>query len=522
VLVPLAVLVCSSGNGWARQNILTGEISARYDYQERSYDEESLVAGPDVVAGDVSQPEGPTVIILEDRRGDGRSYILSPRLTLSSIGINDLLELTYAPGLNYDELYSETDVDHDFGLRAEKNLTRNWLITLNNRFFLGDDPVREEELRTAVIAPDTGEPVVEEPEVGTPAEDPTNSLTEQYGRQRYWTNTLDLLTSYDYGRDSTVSGGYTFDVLRNNESDDVGGYTDYDRHTGLLALQHRFNRRWIADGDFRYSRGLFDQPDIYVVTVPGEETTDLPVEQIAGEGSDDLSEYDFRLRGTYESSAHFHLFTEYSFMSTDYDAEIREDYRVNNLAFGMNYDFTPHLHVTLSGGPSWGAFENSPTETDYNAYGGITWDYLHGSLTFFAEKGYDQENFDGRRSGLTDYWQTGVSLDYQFTPDLTATVSASYTDNRRLQYPSPQTIVIVDDGQDNEDLLPEDFDQVEYTEKDYDAGLSLTYTFLRWYSVSSGYRYYKHDTDAVESGTGSYNEHRVFVQLAVTRELFRW
>ncbi len=523
-----SLLLSWGGSTEARQNIVIGEISVRYDYQERNYDDNGLVAerpdgaGGGVVAADVGVvPSGPTVIVLEDLRGDRKNYYLIPRLTFSSTGISDLFEMTYAPSLNYDHLYETTDVDHDFGLRAERNLTRSWFISLNNRFYMGDDPYRENELRTAVIIPETGEIVPEEPVVGSPGEETDGSLTEIYGRRRFWRNNLDLRTDYDYGNDRQVSVGYTYEVLR-DDSDTVGGYTDYDRHIGLLNLDHRFNRKWRAEGDAQYTRGLFDEPDVFVVTPLEEEPVEVD-HRVVGTDSDDLTEYYLRARGIYDKSPHLHLFTEYSFLSTDYDLAYLEDYKVNNVALGVNYDITPRLHVTLSGGPSWGSFENSPTESDYNAYAGLTWDYLHGTLTFFVDKGYDQENFNGRRSGLTDFWRTGVSLDYQLTRDLTAVFSASYRDNRRLEYPSAETIVIVDDGTTPaEPLPPEEFDRVEYTEKDYDAGLSLAYTFLRWYTLSGGYRYYNHDSDLLVGGTGSYDEHRAFIQLAVSKELFRW
>ena len=527
----VSLLLCCGKSVEARQNIVTGEISASYDHQERNYDDSGLVAessdadGGEIVAaevGDTASVVGPTVIVLEDRRGDRQRYILAPRVTFSSIGIKDLFELTYSPALNYDHLGETTDLDHDFGLLAERSITRNWSVSLGNRFFLGDDPVREEEFRTAVIVPETGEPVVEEPAVVPPGEEAEGTLTEQFGRRRFWTNSLDLTTDYDYGADRAISAGYTFEVLRDDDSDAVGGYTDYDRHIGVLSMDHRFNQRWSADGEARYSKGLFDEPDVFVVTPVVEDS--IQVDQITGTGSDDLAEYNFRIRGGYDTSPRLHFFTEYSYLKTDYDADIREDYNVNNVALGVDYDINRHLHVTLSGGPSWGSFENSPTETDYNAYAGLTWDYLHGALTFFVDKGYDQSNFDGRRSGLTDFWRTGIALDYQLTPALSATISAGYRDNRRLQYSTPQTIVIVDDGQPAPigQLSSEELDRIEYTEKDSDAGFSLAYTFLRWYTISGGYRYYDHDSDQVEGGSGSYDEHRAFIQLAVTKELFRW
>ena len=502
----------------ARQNILIGAVSVRYDHQDRTYDNEgSAVDVADGSAGDVvaqgvgnaTADNGPRILVLEDRTGDRRDYILSPRLTFSSTGISDVVEFTYAPGVHYDHIDESTDLDHDFGLRMEKNLTRNWLVTLNNHFFLGEDPIRDEELRTTDIISQTGEPAPPEPSVGSPPAEPDQTLTERFGRRRYWTNTMDAGSEYTYGEDRIINVGYTFDVLRNDDAD-VGGYTDYDRHTGDLLLHHRFNRKWSTEGEASYTRGLFDQPRVAITAPAGQ--------QAAVIDSEDLKEYNFRLRGTYDTSSHYHLFTEYGFLGTDYDSSLRQDSDIHNLTLGFNYDISQRLHVTLSGGPSWVVRDNSSTETDYNAYGGITWDFLHGTTTLFAGKSYVQDNFDGRGSGLTDSWDTGVTLDYQLTRNLTAAFSATYTHDQRQQLPLAQTAIFVD----QEQPAPTEFNRFEYTEKDYDAGASLTYTFLRWYSLTGGYRYYNHDSDLTADGADSYHEHRAYIELAVSKELFRW
>lgn len=529
--------ILTTGTVWARQNILIGEVSVRYDHQDRTYDNDGVrpevPTDSDGEAVTQGAGDGRRVIVFDDREGDRRDYILSPRLTFSSTGINDVIELTYAPGVNYDDIDETTDLDHDFRLRMEKNMTRNWLVKLSNRFFLGEDPVRAEQRRTADIVPGSGVTAAPEPVVGSPAAEPDQALTERFGRRRYWTNAMDVGTEYTYGEDRLVSVGYTFNVLRNDDSDAAGGYTDYDRHSGDLLLHHRFSRKLSAEGEAGYSRGLFDEPDIFVVTPPSapapsgegaqEPSEATPaVRQLAGDDSDDIKEYSFRIRGGYDKSAHLNLFTEYSYLGTDYDSTLREDSDIHNVALGFDYDITSRLHATMSAGPSWVNFENRSTETDYNAHAGLSWDYMHGVIRFFADKSYNTENFDGRRSGLTDSWNTGVSLDYQFTRDLTAAFSATYAHDDRLQLPIPQTIVVVDDDQTGEPRTPEDFSEVQYTERDYDVGITLSYTFLRWYTLSGGYRYYNFDTDSADSGYGPYHEHRAFIEMTFSKEMFRW
>jgi len=503
----------------ARQNIVIGAVSVRYDHQDRTYDNNgSAVAVADGSAGDVvaqgvgnaTADNGPRVFVLEDRTGDRRDYSLTPRITFSSAGINDVVRLTYAPGVRYDHIAETTDLNHDCGLHLEKRFTRNWLVTLNNHFFLGEDPLRNEELRTADIqgAGEGSAPPV--PAVGSPPPEPDQTLTERFGRRRYWTNTMDANSEYTYGEDRLLRLGYTFDVLRNDDGD-IGGYTDYDRHTGDLLLHHRLDRKWSGEGEIGYTRGLFDEPNILIGDQAQREAVVID--------SDDVKEYKARLRGIYDISSYSHLFTEYSYLGTDYDSSLRVDSDIHNLALGVNYDISQHLHVTMSGGPSWLVRDNSPTETDYNAYGSVTRDFLHGTATMFAEKSYAQDNFDGRGSGLTDSWDIGVNLDYQLTRDLTATLFATYTHDQRKQLPLSQTVILVDQDQS----VSTEPDQFEYTEKDYEAGFSLAYTFLRWYTFTSGYRYYNHDSELMTTnGTDSYHEHRAYIELAVSKDLFRW
>lgn len=509
----------------ARQNIVTGDVSVRYDYQERTYGSDSPVEA-------ASGENGTVVLVFEDRRGDRRRYMIAPRLSFSSTGISDVLQFSYAPALNYDHLYETTDLDHDLSLLGEKRLNRQWSLSLQNRFFLGDDPVHESALKTVVVAPATEEvqDTAEQSQTGVAVEENSDNLTERYGRRRYWTNALDMLTQYQYGADCQIHGGYTFNVLR-NDGENTGGYTEYDRHTGVLGINHRFSQQWSSLVEARVVRGLFDEPEVVVVTPTssGDSSTgsgeSVTVDQVSGTDSDDLTEYNFKMQGGYDFSPRFRTYAEYSFLSTDYDASLREDYRVNNVALGIDYNLSQHLRMTFSGGPSWGAFENSPTESDYNLRGGLTWDFFHGNLSVFADKRYDQANFNGRRSGLTDVWKIGASLGYQLTEKLSASFSSSYRNNSRLEFPQPQTIVVIpgDTSPSTEGAIPsEGINTVEYVEKNYDAGLEVRYAFLRYFGLSGGYRYYKYETDLAADSGSDYDEHRFFIQLSAGNELFRW
>lgn len=481
----------------ARQNILTGSVTAGYEYIERDYDESTQGDGA----------AGASVFVLEDRRGDARDYYVSPRLTYSSVGETDLFEFTYSPRFVYDDLFSESDLDHDFGLHGEKNVTRNWLLSVDNRFFYGEDPYRESQYRTATIVPGEEEPVEEIPVVGAEAEEAGIDLTERLGRTRFWRNNLSLLSDYTYKQDSSVGVGYTFTVLRNVD-DEIDGYTEYDRHDAMLRGSYRFNRQWRSELEGHYVEGNYDEPTLIVA--PGD--GDVVVEPTDETISDDLQEYHFRGRLDYDLNVRSDLFSEYRYTETDYDDPARFDSWIQEISLGWNYNINERLRLTLSGGPTFYKQEGLSTETDYNAYAGVTYDFIHTSFSFYGETGYDQENFDGRRSGLTQFWRTGADLTHAFSQNLSATLFASYTDSRHLEPPTIDTVEIeVPTGAVN---------GLEYNEDLYEGGCSFAYSFMRYYTLESGYRYYKRETDLL--GDEGYNEHRVFIQLTASNELFSW
>lgn len=491
---PCLLLAGTVDDAAARQNVVNGDVAGRFDFQERNYD-----------TNDIVDSQGRTVIILDDKRGDRRNYIVQPRISFFSTGINDVFEFTAAPALNYDDLYSTTDVDWDLRLRGEKNLTQKWNVGLINQFYQGDDPVRDNELQTAVISPETGEVVAEQSQVGVPDESGNITLTDRVARRRYYRNDVNLTTGYTYAEDSVIGGGYRFGILRNEESG-AGGYTDYDRHDGILNLSYRFTPQWQAEADGQYIKGVFDNTAALVTA--GDDAAAVILD------SDDLEEYNFRGKVNYNYTQHLNYFSQYRYLSTDYESELREDYNINELLLGVDYNVSQHVQLTLSAGPVIGSFENTSTDTDYSAYGGLAWTLMHGTLNFVAEKGYDQSNFDGRRSGLTGFLHTGISLDYQLTEKLQAVLSTSYWDYDRMQYTASNVVIVDPDS-------PE-FGQTVYTEKSYDAGATLAYTFARWYQVAGGYRYYNRESDLDTDVGGNYDEHRIFVQLSYAHELFRW
>jgi hypothetical protein len=478
--VSFLVLIFSIYNASARQNIVHGSISTRYDYQERTSNGDNSATG-------VEQGQG-----RDDRLGDERNYIFIPQLTFSSAGVDDLFQLSVAPSLNYDDLYNATDLDWDFRVQEEKRLSRNWRVTLEDNYFLGDDPVQEEVLRTQNVT--TGAIRIQEVEViGAPGEEDNTELTQRYGRTRFWTNTASLGTLYTYAEGNTVGVSYAYGVLRNDGNETI--YAEYDRHDFSANTTVHINPSWNLDVQGRHSRGLFDD-----------------VQEGAGNVDDDLEEYWLQSRINFVKNQHLQFFGAYRYIATDFESSTQEDYDLHELLVGCDYDLSPQLSITVSGGPVIGSFENSSTDTDYVAYGGLSWALEHGEFVFGLEKGYEQNDFDGRGTGLTDFWSTNASFTYQVNEKIHAGLAAGYANYDRMQ---------ASDNVPVAGYTPE-FGQTLYTEESYSAGGGISYLFAQFYQISIGYRYTENKSDLQEDLDGDYDEHHVFVELSWGKELFRW
>ena len=180
--------------------------------------------------------------------------------------------------------------------------------------------------------------------------------------------------------------------------------------------------------------------------------------------------------------------------------------------------------MTLSAGPTFITYDESDNDTGYNAAAGLVWNLAQSSFT--AKTGYDYEfeNFDGRRSGLSKIWRSQLGYNYRFTPSLQANLTGGYERADREEPRDVQVLRAIETATaetttDTIDPAPiEDPDNFQYTDETWDAGLSVSYTFQRRYTVSVSYRYadFQSDYDL------DYDEHRVLLSLTATSDIFRW
>ncbi len=461
------------GTGLCRDNIVIGRLSVTTNYSERSYD--ALPAGED------DTPDR------DENRGDRRDITVTPGITLISTGPTDQVELTYEPGLVYDDLDSETDVDHTFTLLATKDLSPKWQVTLEEQYIMSDDPLRRrEEISSAVEEERSASREIRPVDEG--------GLTESQGRRRYWTNDIAIGTEYRYAEGSSFGIGYAYDVLRNE--DENAGYAEHDRHDYFFRLEHRFSGQWRAELEPHYIVGTVDNP-----VIEGESTP----------ASDDLTQVELAAEVDYQPQTQDSYIARYRYLQADYDNPDEEDSKIHALRLGWEHNFDEHYHLTLSGGPSLIKLEDRSWESDYNIYAELMRDFSrgHGEASLYAEKGYDLDSFSGTDAGLTDFWRIGTIVNYQWTEAFSTEFTASYRDNRRLEEPTSGTLA-------SPTVVDDDFD---YHEKFTEFGISLSYEFMRYYTLSLGYRFLQSDSDLVGE---DYDDHRIFLELSFTRNLFRF
>jgi hypothetical protein len=452
------ILIMSSSSSFARVNSLTGGLSLGLDYDDRSYD---------------------------DREDDDyQSIVLTPMVLFRSLSERDSFELRAAPGIRYDLIDSETDWDSNISVAADRFMTQFWQLGILNHYLISD----YYDTETGIIS-DPADPSQEV----APSTDP--QLSSNRGRSRYWRNTLGLFSSYFYREDSLFRLDLNYIALRNDDTS-FGSDEDYDRYTGSLRNEHRFNAKWQSTLDFRYVRGDFEPTDPAVGVAPTEDPL-----------SDDLNEYHLLLLLDNQSIALNPLSLSYNYIGTRYDETLQDDSDIHQMRLTWRRDISSRMYTNLGIGPSYVKTEGRDAEWGGNGIAEVNYAVEHGFFNFLVEKTYDVDNFSGSdESGLVDSWETRLSGSYQLQRDLTLSGRASYF------YEDREGPLAVPGGGGLTRLE-------EYHNDRYIAGATLSHTFWQFYTASIDYTFTTLDSDRVGD---SYDDHRILLTLSWEKELFHW
>jgi hypothetical protein len=469
----------------ARVNSVTLGLSSALDYQERDYTEAGEDEGAD--APQAASPAG------ED---DYRRLVLTPLLHFRSSAERDSFEIRLAPGIKYDLIDSETDLDGTVFIAAERALSQYWQVKLANNYLMTD------YYRTD----DPATPTADQAQTAPPPRPDGGELSPDIGRQRYWQNTATAETTYTYRQGSLVGLAFDYEVLRNEDEDNSNDSSleDYDRIIVSLRNEHRYSPAWrssadlsLVSGDFQENQPVGDSPE-------------------AGQPSDDLHEYRGFLSLINESIDRHQLSADYSYTATRYDDSDQDDIDIHELQLIWRHDLSPQLATVLGAGPAYEKTEGQDATWAGNGQAEISYRTERGSYGARLEKGFDVENFTGTdERGLVDYWDAALTMTRQLTETLQLTADLSYRWEDReeqiagLAAPATELQQTVDGAVSRE----------TYHNDRYQAGLGLSYTFRRYYQAAIEYSYTRQESDRLED---DYDDHRILLSLSWEQELFRW
>ncbi|RWX47716.1 hypothetical protein H206_06953 [Candidatus Electrothrix aarhusensis] len=157
-------------------------------------------------------------------------FSVAPLFIIETTSYLDSLTLSFNPSFVYDQVSDQHDIDYNVKMSAYRLFTRKFRVELSNSFIYSDDPELFED---------------------------EDLLDPNQHRRRYKVNNFSCNATYNYGLERFIATGYSYEILRNEETG-MGGYEDYDRHKPTLTLQHRFNPSWSMNIMWGYTKELLD------------------------------------------------------------------------------------------------------------------------------------------------------------------------------------------------------------------------------------------------------------------------
>lgn len=466
------VLVAPSS---ARQTTVTGGADTSYDFRSRSYKQNTSGTNSD--------------------EGDAKKVGIGPLVTVESKDIYDSLSLRYAPTFYYDYTSEDSGVDHRLNLKAERALSRFWSLTVSDDFIRSDDPsVSTSNSNYTSSASGSGQ---------SPAP-ATDQLSRDLSGQTYWTNAATVQTAYTLSQLSSISGGYTYSVLRNDEGSgnytsqqDNQDYNDYDKHAFFTNYSHGFNQNWRSSLGLNYTRGLYDNG----TTTLGTAT-----------GTPDLDQYGGNLGVDYVQDPNNFFPVKYSYSETQYDGDTEPGYQVHNGSIGWDHAYDSRTRLAMGAGPSYAKTDGLDGTWGYNGYLTFSRKYEHAAYTLALDKQYAAQNFTGSQdSGLTDTYNANATFSYQYTQRLALDAHARYTWESTFTPRGDYLTAASGSGNTTGDTA--------YDTNTYEAGVGFSYSFAQWYKAGVAYTYYVSDGNLASD---QYTDNRVLFTLSATKELWRW
>jgi hypothetical protein len=390
---------------------------------------------------------------------------VGPSISVYSKGSKDSLQLRYGPSYVFNHRTDDGKFDHQLHLAAERDLSERLHISMADIFHQSDDSILLRD--TAATTTDIAQ--VTEAETTTDStqliERDSIQLTENRQRARYWLNSFDIGSVWEYRRNSSLSLKY-----RNTIYDTEGPQSDYKRHAPSLAISYEINHQWLVGGGYGFIYGEFDQ-------------------------ADNSKQHNGHARLSYRPSPHSSLYGQGNYFTTDYDGML-VNYRITEGELGYFRQIDQKTSIDAAAG-----YSTIDWDDDTASEGLFSWDlsltrgHEKGALSLFAAGGFEDQRFNGEADGLSKHWSFSAAISYALAEKIILSLHQTYSNDKFIE-------------------------QVQESEqRALEAGGDLAWSFARWYTAKI--RYLFREVDANQE-IDDYNDHRLYLTFSAAKELWRW
>ncbi len=348
------------------------------------------------------------------------------------------LIISYEPGYSEYAKHSKYNTwRHSAQFLGWTDISKKTKIEINDSFRYSEEPISEED------------------------------TTIREGREPYYTNSAGINLTHQLGKSDSISMGYTYSILENEDPD----VEDNARHNPSMTYSHNFNPYLSLDTNVSYTRGEF-------------------------EVSDDFDNWNGSLILTKKFTKYLDGSIQYSHTIMDYKGNT-EDYKIYNPSIGMNYIIAEDTFLSLNVGYFIQDRENSDDESGLTLSGnlGKTWRFKRGSINLTGASGYEESYFGAESLGFDIFYQATCTATYAFTRYISGNINGSYRSDTYVN------------------LDPEREDRTK------NAGLGLTFRSpIRWLPVSIGLSYFYYSVDSSLS-ENDYEDQRVQLNVSISKTL---
>ena len=413
LVVVLVVVVTTSAQG--AESVLDLGVSVKQDYDSNIYR-----------AYQSEEAEWATVV--------------APSFKITTAGQQASFLVNYSPLFVYNHRTDQDRLDHSFFGRLDKRFGEGLTSFVSDTFLRAEDPYNDEDAGI--------------------------ELSDERGRNRYWSNSASVGLIYEYARQSFLNFYYKHHVL-DNES---GVLDDYTKSSPSLSFSYLFGQHWLAQADYKLTEGDFDQAD------------DLQTEAV-----------DLFL--SYRHSPSAKSFCHYGYSNTDYYG-VSVDNDRHNLSFGFDRKFSSKLDFKVEAGGARLSRDNlGDNDSIYYSFS-LNNQFQQGTVLVSSNGGMEDRNFTGTGAqGVSRYWVANLGVNYNLFKDMLASINCSYRDDEYL---------------DRQPVEDEQFRQLE---------LALSYSFSRWYQVSLRYIFASKDANDV---VNTYDDNRLFLAVSAKKDFLKW